>query len=68
VEDLISQAGKDSVTILDIAKSNHELSMELDQILKSKIPLSFKKQFIKDNSTYAQLLAKSWVDLINKQK
>ena len=68
VEDLISKAGKDAVRILDLKKSNHELSKELDQLLKSKVPQSFRKQFIKDNSTYAQLLAKSWVDLINKQK
>ena len=67
VEDLISKAGKDTVKILDLTKSDHELSAELDQLLESKVPLSFKKQFIKDNSTYAQLLAKSWVDLINKQ-
>jgi glycosyltransferase involved in cell wall biosynthesis len=67
VEDLISKAGKDSVKILDLEKSNHELSRELDQLLKNKVSLSFRKQFIKDNSTYAQLLAKSWVDLINKQ-
>ena len=66
VEDLISQAGKDDVKILDLTKSNHELSVELDQLFKSKVSLSFKKQFIKDNSTYAQLLAKSWVDIINK--
>jgi hypothetical protein len=68
VEDLISKAGKDTVKILDITNSNHELSKEFDQLLKSKVSLSFRKQFIKDNSTYAQLLAKSWVDLINKQK
>ena len=68
VEDLISQAGKDAVKILDLTKSSHELSKEFDQLLKSKIPQSFRKQFVKDNSTYAQLLAKSWVDLINKQK
>ena len=68
VEDLISKAGKDAVKILDITNSNYELSKEFDQLLKSKVSLSFRKQFIKDNSTYAQLLAKSWVDLINKQK
>jgi glycosyltransferase involved in cell wall biosynthesis len=68
VEDLISKAGKDAVKILDLTKSNHELSKEFDQLLKSKVSLSFRKQFIKDNSTYAHLLAKSWVDLINKQK
>jgi len=68
VEDLISKAGKDTVKILDLTKGNHELSKELDQLLKSKVSLSFRKQFIKDNSTYAQLLAKSWVDLLNKQK
>jgi len=67
VEDLISKADKDAVKILDLTKSNHELSKEFDQLLKSKVSLSFRKQFIKDNSTYAQLLAKSWVDLINKQ-
>jgi glycosyltransferase involved in cell wall biosynthesis len=67
VEDLISKAGKDAVKILDLEKSNHELSKELDKLLKGKVSLSFRKQFIKDNSTYAQLLAKSWVDLINKQ-
>jgi len=68
VEDLISQAGKDTVKILDLTKNDHELSKEFDQLLKSKVSLSFRKQFIKDNSTYAQLLAKSWIDLINKQK
>jgi glycosyltransferase involved in cell wall biosynthesis len=68
VEDLISQAGKDAVKILDLTKSNHDLSVELDQLFKIKVSQSFRKQFIKDNSTYAQLLAKSWVDLINKQK
>jgi glycosyltransferase involved in cell wall biosynthesis len=68
VEDLISKTGKDAVKILDLKKSNQELSKELDQLLKSKVSLSFRKQFIKDNSTYAQLLAKSWVDLINNQK
>ena len=68
VEDLISKASKDAVKILDLTKSNHELSREFDQLLQSKVSLSFRKQFIKDNSTYAQLLAKSWVDLINKQK
>ena len=68
VEDLISKTGKDAVKILDLTKSNHELSKEFDQLLKSKVSLSFRKQFIKDNSTYAQLLAKSWVDLINKSK
>jgi glycosyltransferase involved in cell wall biosynthesis len=68
VEDLISKAGKDAVKILDLTKSNHELSKEFDQLLQSKVSLSFRKQFIKDNSTYAQLLAKSWVGLINKQK
>jgi hypothetical protein len=68
VEDLTSKAGKDAVRILDLTKSSQELSMELDQLLKSKVSPSFRKQFIKDNSTYAQLLAKSWIDLINKQK
>ena len=68
VEDLISKAGKGAVKILDLTKSNYELSKEFDQLLKSKVSLSFRKQFIKDNSTYAQLLAKSWVNLINKKK
>jgi len=68
VEDLISKTGKDAVNILDLTKSSNELSREFDQLLKSKVSLSFRKQFIKDNSTYAQLLAISWVDLINKQK
>ena len=68
VEDLILKADKDDVKILDLKKSNQELSKELDELLKCKVSPSFRKQFIKDNSTYAQLLAKSWVDLINKQK
>jgi glycosyltransferase involved in cell wall biosynthesis len=67
VEDLISKAGKDAVKILDLEKSNYELSKEFDQLLKNKVLQSIRKQFIKDNSTYAKLLAKSWVDLINKQ-
>ena len=66
VEDLISKAGKDAVKILDLDKSSLKLSKEFDLLLKTKVPISFRKQFIKDNSTYAQLLTKSWVDLINK--
>jgi len=68
VEDLILQANKNAVTILDLKKSNRELSLELDQILKFKVSLDFRKQFIKNNSTYAKLVAKSWVELINKQR
>jgi len=68
VEDLISKAGQGAVKILDLKKSNQELSKELDKLIKCKVSPSFRKQFIKDNSTYAQLLANSWVDLINKQK
>jgi glycosyltransferase involved in cell wall biosynthesis len=67
VEDLISKAGKDVVRIIDLRKSKRKLSMEFDQLLRAKVPLGFRKQFIKDNSTYAQLLAKSWINLINKQ-
>jgi glycosyltransferase involved in cell wall biosynthesis len=68
VEDLISKAGKEAVKLLDLTKSSYELSVEFDQLIKAKVPLRFRKQFIKDNSTYARLLARSWVDLINKQK
>jgi len=68
VEDLISKAGKDAVKILDLTKSSRELNRELNQLLRIKVPLTYRKQFIKENSTYAQKLAKSWVDLVNKQK
>jgi glycosyltransferase involved in cell wall biosynthesis len=68
VKDLISKAGKEAVKLLDLTKRSVELSIEFDQLLKAKVPLRFRKQFMKDNSTYAQLLAKSWVDLLNKQK
>jgi glycosyltransferase involved in cell wall biosynthesis len=68
VEDLILKAGKDVVKILDLNKSNHDLSVELDQLLKIKVALKFRKQFINDNSTYAKLLAKSWVELISNQR
>ena len=68
VEDLVSKVGKDALRILDLTKNSRDLSKELDLLLKSKVPQSFRKQFIKDNSTYAQQLAKSWVNLINKQK
>lgn len=68
VEDLISRFGKNAVRVLDLTKSHYELSLELDQLIKSKVSQKFRKQFIKDNATYAELLAKSWIDLINQQK
>jgi len=68
VKDLISKAGKDAVKILDLSKSRHKLCKELDQLLKTKVPLNVRKQLKKENSTYAQQLANSWLDLINKQK
>jgi len=68
VEDLILKAGQDAVKILDLKKSNRELSIELDQLLKFKVALKFRKRFINDNSTYPGLLAKSWVELISTQR
>lgn len=66
VKDLISPNTKGVVKILDLTKTRNELYKELSLLLKAKVPLSFRKQFVKDNSTYSRLLAKSWIDIINK--
>lgn len=64
VDDLVVEAGKDVVKILDLNQDKEKLSKELDKLLKTRVSLSLRKRLIKDNSTYAKTLAQSWIDLI----
>ena len=53
-----------TMRIIDRSKGAKELSKEFNSLLKSVVGPNFRNKFIKENSTYAENLAKSWVSII----
>jgi glycosyltransferase involved in cell wall biosynthesis len=53
-----------TMRIIDRSKSAIELSKEFNSLLKSEVGPNFRDKFIKENSSYAENLAKSWVSII----
>jgi glycosyltransferase involved in cell wall biosynthesis len=68
VKDLMDNCKKGEVKLLDLSKSDASLDKDFKSLLKAKVGSDFSKRFIKENSTYAAKLAKSWINTINKAK
>jgi glycosyltransferase involved in cell wall biosynthesis len=68
VKDLMDNCKKGEVKLLDLSKSNVSLDKDFNSLLKTKMSSDFSKRFIKENNTYAAILAKSWIKTINKAK
>ena len=68
VNDLMNNCKKGDVKLLDLSKSNVSLDKDFNSLLKTKMSSDFSKRFIKENNTYAAILAKSWIKTINKAK
>jgi glycosyltransferase involved in cell wall biosynthesis len=68
VKDLMDNCKKGEVKLLDLSKSDASLNKDFKSLLKTKVSSDFSNRFIKENSTYAAKLAKSWINTINKAK
>jgi glycosyltransferase involved in cell wall biosynthesis len=68
VKDLMDSCKKGEVKLLDLGKSAASLDKDFNSLLKTKVSSDFSKRFIKENNTYAEKLANSWINTIKKSK
>jgi glycosyltransferase involved in cell wall biosynthesis len=68
VRDLMDNCKKGEVKLLDLSKSDASLDKDFSSLLETKVSSDFRKEFIKENNTYAAKLANSWINTINKAK
>ncbi len=68
VVDLLDSAEPGTVKILDLEKNESDLYKDFESLLKVKVGSKFRDKFIKENNSYADKLAKSWIDTIEKFK
>jgi glycosyltransferase involved in cell wall biosynthesis len=58
----------DLLKVLDLEKDNSKLYKDFESLLKVKVGPKFRDKFIKENNSYADKLAKSWIDTIENFK
>jgi glycosyltransferase involved in cell wall biosynthesis len=68
VVDLLDSAEHGTMKILDLEKDESKLNEDFESLLKVKVGPKFKDKFIKENNSYADKLAKSWIDTIENFK
>jgi glycosyltransferase involved in cell wall biosynthesis len=64
VIDLLDSAEPGTVKLLDLEKDNSKLYKDFESLLKVKVGPKFRDKFIKENNSYSDKLAKSWIDSI----
>ncbi len=68
VVDLLDSAEPGTVKVLDLEKDNSKLYEDFESLLKVKVGPKFRDKFIKENNSYSDRLAKSWIDTIENFK
>jgi glycosyltransferase involved in cell wall biosynthesis len=68
VVDLLDSVEPGTVKVLDLKKAESELHKDFKSLLKVKVGPKFRDKFIKENSSYADKLARSWIDTIENHK
>jgi hypothetical protein len=68
VVDLLDSVEPGTVKILDLEKDESQLHDDFESILKVKVGPKFRNKFIKENNSYPDKLAKSWIDTIENFK
>ncbi len=68
VVDLLDSAEPGTVKKLDLEKDESQLHEDFESLLKVKVGSKFRDKFIKENNSYADKLAKSWIDTIENFK
>jgi glycosyltransferase involved in cell wall biosynthesis len=64
VVDLLDSAEPGTVKVLDLEKNDSDLHKDFESLLRVKVGPKFRDKFIKENNSYADKLAKSWIDSI----
>jgi glycosyltransferase involved in cell wall biosynthesis len=68
VVDLLNSAEPGTVKVLDLEKNESDLHKDFESLLRVKVGPKFRDKFIKENNSYSDKLAKSWVDTIENFK
>jgi glycosyltransferase involved in cell wall biosynthesis len=68
VVDLLDSAEPGTVKILDLEKDESQLHDDFESLLKVKVGPKFRDKFIKENNSYSDKLAKSWIETIENFK
>jgi glycosyltransferase involved in cell wall biosynthesis len=68
VVDLLESAEPGTVKVLDLEKNESDLHKDFESLLRIKVGPTFRDKFIKENNSYSDKLAKSWIDTIENFK
>ena len=68
VVDLLDSAEPGTVKVLDLEKNESNLHKDFESLLRVKVGHKFRDKFIKENDSYADKLAKAWIDTIENFK
>jgi glycosyltransferase involved in cell wall biosynthesis len=68
VVDLLDSAEPGTLKILDLEKDESKLHDDFESLLKVKVGPKIRNKFIKENNSYSDKLAKSWIDTIENFK
>jgi len=68
VVDLLDSAAPGTVKVLDLEKNESDLHKDFESLLRVKVGPKFRDKFIKENNSYSDKLAKSWIDSIENFK
>jgi glycosyltransferase involved in cell wall biosynthesis len=68
VVDLLDSAEPGTLKVLNLEKNERDLHVDFESLLKVKVGPKFRDKFIKENNSYADKLAKSWIDAIENFK
>ncbi len=68
VVDLLDSAEPGTVKVLDLEKNESDLHKDFESLLRVKVGPKFRDKFMKENNSYSDKLAKSWIDTIENFK
>jgi hypothetical protein len=68
VVDLLDSAEPGTVKVLDLEKNESDLHKDFESLLRVKVGSKFRDKFIKENNSYSDKLAKSWIDTVENFK
>jgi glycosyltransferase involved in cell wall biosynthesis len=68
IVDLLDSAEPGTVKVLDLEKNESDLHKDFESLLSVKVGPKFRDKFIKENNSYSDKLAKSWIDSIENFK
>ena len=68
VVDLLDSAEPGTVKVLDLEKNESDLHKDFESLLRVKVGPKFREKFVEENNSYADKLARSWIETIENFK